>query len=160
MSTITTVSCDPIATSPRSSAKPSAVQDRKRSGKSKVRTTHSDRVAGSRKRVDASKRAATGTVASKKTLRSPSSKEHHKVHQKVHRSSQSSPHPIRQGTKLARLIDMLRRERGATVAETVAALGWQAHSVRGAISGALKKKRGLTIQSEMHDGRGRIYRIV
>jgi hypothetical protein len=144
MSTITTVSSDPIATGPRPRAKPSPVQDRKRSGKSKVRTTHSDRVAGSRKRVDASKRAATGTVASTKE----------------HRSSQSSPHPIRQGTKLARLIDMLRRERGATVAETVAALGWQAHSVRGAISGALKKKRGLTIQSEMHDGRGRIYRIV
>ena len=86
----------------------------------------------------------------------PSSKEHHKVH----RSPQSSPLPMRQGTKLARLIDMLRRERGATVAEAVAALGWQAHSVRGAISGALKKKRGLTIQSERHDGRGRIYRIV
>jgi len=94
-------------------------------------------------------------VASKKALRRPSSKEH----RKAQRSSQSSAHPIRQGTKLARLIDMLRRERGATVAEIVAALGWQAHSVRGAISGALKKKRGLTIQSELHDGRGRIYRI-
>jgi hypothetical protein len=55
---------------------------------------------------------------------------------------------------------MLRREHGATVAETVAVLGWQAHSVRGAISGALKKKRGLIVQSEMRDGRGRIYRIV
>jgi len=44
--------------------------------------------------------------------------------------------------------------------EAVAVLGWQAHSVRGAISGALKKKHGLTIQSERHDGRGRIYRIV
>ena len=156
MSTITTVSCDPIATSPRSSAKPSAVQDRKRSGQSKARPTRSDRVSGGRKRVDASKRAATGTVASKKALQRPSSKEH----RKAHRLSQSSPHPIRQGTKLARLIDMLRRERGATIAETVAALGWQAHSVRGAISGALKKKRGLAIQSEIHDGRGRIYRIV
>ena len=155
MSTITTVSCDPIATSPRSGAKQSAVQDRKRSGQSKARTTRSDRVAGGRKRVDASKRADTGTVAAKKTLRRPSFKEHHKVH-----GSSQSPHPMRQGTKLARLIDMLRRERGATVAEAVAALGWQAHSVRGAISGALKKKRGLTIQSEMHDGRGRIYRIV
>jgi hypothetical protein len=89
MSTLTTVSCDPIATSPRSGAKPSAVQDRKRSGQS----TRSDRVAGGRKRVDASKRADTRTVASKKTLRSPSSKEH----RKVHRSSQSSPHPIREG---------------------------------------------------------------
>jgi hypothetical protein len=55
---------------------------------------------------------------------------------------------------------MLRRERGASVAEIVAALGWQAHSVRGAISGALKRKRGLTIQSETDDGRGRIYHIV
>jgi Protein of unknown function (DUF3489) len=156
MSTITTVSPDPVATSPRPSTKPSAVQDRKRSGKSKVRTTHSDRVVGSRKRVDASKRNTAATVASKKTLRRPSSKGRHKEH----RSSQSLAHPIRPGTKLARLIDMLRRERGATVAETVAALGWQAHSVRGAISGALKKKRGLTIQSEIRDGRGRIYRIV
>jgi hypothetical protein len=128
------------------------LQDRKRSGKSKVRTTRSDRVAGGRKRVDASKRAATGTVTSKKTL----PKQHHKVH----RSSRLSPPPIRQGSKLARLIDMLRREHGATVAETVAVLGWQAHSVRGAISGALKKKRGLIVQSEMRDGRGRIYRIV
>jgi hypothetical protein len=156
MSTIKTVSSAPIATGPRPGTKPSALQDRKRSDKSKVRTTRSDRVAGGRKRVDASKRAATGTVTSKKTLRSPSSKQHHKVH----RSSQLSPPPIRQGTKLARLIDMLRREHGATVAETVAVLGWQAHSVRGAISGALKKKRGLIIQSEMRDGRGRIYRIV
>jgi uncharacterized protein DUF3489 len=156
MSTIATASSDLTATGPRSSAKPSAVQDRKPIGKSKARTTRSDRVAGGRKRVDASKRAATGTVGSKKALRRLSSKEH----RKTHRSSQAQPHPIRQGTKLALLIDMLRRERGATVAETVAALGWQAHSVRGAISGALKKKRGLTIQSEIHDGRGRIYRIV
>ena len=97
MSTITTVSCDPIATSPRSGAKPSAVQDRKRSGKSKARTRRSDRVAGGRKRVDASKRADTGTVASKKTSRSPSSKEHHKVS----RSSQSLPPPHSRAKKSA-----------------------------------------------------------
>ena len=38
--------------------------------------------------------------------------------------------------------------------------GWQAHSIRGAISGALKKKLGLTITSEADEIRGRIYRIV
>jgi hypothetical protein len=38
-------------------------------------------------------------------------------------------------------------------------LGWQAHSVRGAISGALKRKLGLAIRSEIVDGRGRVYRI-
>ncbi len=39
-----------------------------------------------------------------------------------------------------------------------AATGWQAHSVRGAMSGAIKKKLGLTILSEKSEGR-RIYRI-
>jgi hypothetical protein len=39
------------------------------------------------------------------------------------------------------------------------ATGWQAHSVRGAISGALKKKLGLEVTSEKIDGRGRVYRI-
>ena len=40
------------------------------------------------------------------------------------------------------------------------ATGWQAHSVRGAISGALKKKRGLTVTSDAESGDARIYRIV
>ena len=52
-------------------------------------------------------------------------------------------------TKLARLIALLRRPRGASLADMVAATGWQAHSVRGALSGALKKKMGLVITSEM-----------
>lgn len=39
------------------------------------------------------------------------------------------------------------------------ATGWRAHSVRGAMSGALKKKLGLTIVSEVVEGRGRVYRI-
>lgn len=65
----------------------------------------------------------------------------------------------RDGTKQALLIDLLRRERGATLAEAVAATGWQAHSVRGAISGALKKRLGLTVTSEQVEGRGRVYQI-
>ena len=40
------------------------------------------------------------------------------------------------------------------------ATGWQAHSVRGAISGTLKKKHGMIISSEAVSGRGRVYRIV
>ena len=39
------------------------------------------------------------------------------------------------------------------------ATGWESHSVRGVMSGALKKKLGLTIASEKVEGRGRIYRI-
>jgi hypothetical protein len=65
----------------------------------------------------------------------------------------------RTGTKQAKLIEMLRAEGGATIDEIVAALDWQAHTARGAMSGALKKKLGLTITSEKVEGRGRCYRI-
>jgi len=71
------------------------------------------------------------------------------------------PSPVAggRGTKQALLIGLLERKRGATIDEIVAATGWQAHSVRGAISGALKKKLGLTVTSEPVEGRGRVYRI-
>ena len=64
----------------------------------------------------------------------------------------------RDGTKEAMLIDMLRRPEGATIAQIIAATGWQAHTVRGAFAGALKRKRGLTVTSEKPDGGERVYR--
>jgi hypothetical protein len=70
-----------------------------------------------------------------------------------------SPRNVRSGTKQAVLIDMLRREEGATIKQIVEATGWQKHTVRGAISGALKKKLGLTVISEKIDGGERVYRI-
>ena len=70
-----------------------------------------------------------------------------------------APAQRRKGTKQETLIEMLRAEGGATVDEIVAATGWQAHTVRGAMSGALKKKLGLTITSEKVEGRGRAYVI-
>ncbi len=75
------------------------------------------------------------------------------------RSEKSAP-TARQGTKQALLIDLLKRKTGATIADLVKATGWQPHSVRGAISGALKKKLGLTVTSEPIEKRGRVYRIV
>ncbi len=72
----------------------------------------------------------------------------------------TSPPAVRPGTKQALLIDLLKRKKGATIAEIVAATGWQPHSVRGAISGALKKKLGLAVTSEKVRARGRVYRIV
>ena len=65
----------------------------------------------------------------------------------------------REGTKQATLIAMLRAEDGATVEEIMAATGWQSHTVRGAMAGSLKKKLGLTVNSEKIDGRGRVYYI-
>ena len=54
---------------------------------------------------------------------------------------------------------MLGRAEGATIAEIVAATGWQPHTVRGAFAGALKKKLGLTVTSEKPEGSERIYRL-
>ena len=57
----------------------------------------------------------------------------------------------RESSKEAMLIEMLRRPEGATIAQIMAATGWQAHTCRGAFAGALKKKRGLTVTSEKRD---------
>jgi hypothetical protein len=65
----------------------------------------------------------------------------------------------REGTKQATLIAMLRAPGGATLDEIVDATGWLSHTARGAMSGALKKKLGLTITSEKVDGRGRVYAL-
>ena len=54
---------------------------------------------------------------------------------------------------------MLRQANGATIEEIVTAFGWQPHTVRGAIAGALKKKLGLNVASEKVEDRGRVYRI-
>jgi hypothetical protein len=53
----------------------------------------------------------------------------------------------RAGTKQALMIELLRRPEGATVEQIAAATGWQHHTIRGAISGALKKKLGLTVEA-------------
>lgn len=65
----------------------------------------------------------------------------------------------RQGSKQEALIAMLKRPEGARIEEIATAFGWQAHTVRGAIAGALKKKLGLEVTSEKVEGRGRVYRI-
>ena len=62
-------------------------------------------------------------------------------------------------TKQQIMIDLLRRPEGAGIEEITAATGWQSHTVRGAMSGALKKKLGLEITSKKVEGLGRVYRI-
>lgn len=65
----------------------------------------------------------------------------------------------REGTKQATLIAMLRAPDGATIEEVIAATGWQSHTVRGAMAGALKKQLGLEVNSEKVEERGRVYRL-
>ena len=74
-------------------------------------------------------------------------------------ATRAAPRKTRDDTKQAQLIAMLRRKEGATIAQIVAATGWQPHTVRGAFAGALKKKLGLTVTSEKVEGGERVYRI-
>ena len=63
----------------------------------------------------------------------------------------------REGSKKAIVLDMLKRPDGATLADIMSATGWQAHSVRGFISGGLGKKMGLKIESIKREDGERAY---
>ncbi|MCA8248088.1 DUF3489 domain-containing protein [Burkholderia multivorans] len=65
---------------------------------------------------------------------------------------------VRENSKQAMVIRMLRRPEGATIAQICEATGWQSHTVRGTLAGALKKKLGLNVTSDKQ-GEERIYRI-
>ena len=62
-------------------------------------------------------------------------------------------------SKQSQMIVLLKRSEGATIEELISAIGWQAHSIRGAMSGLLKKRLGLVIVSEVKEGI-RVYRIM
>jgi Protein of unknown function (DUF3489) len=70
----------------------------------------------------------------------------------------SSRAAARPDTKHARIIAMLRKPTGATIAAIMAATDWQQHSVRGFLAGVVRKKLGLNLVSEQTD-KGRVYRI-
>ena len=56
-------------------------------------------------------------------------------------------------------LDLLSRQEGATIGELQAVTGWQQHSVRGFLAGAVKKKLGLTLLSKKPGAGARRYRI-
>ena len=64
------------------------------------------------------------------------------------------------GTKTAKILALLKRASGASLQQLRKATGWQAHSVRGFLSGTLKKKMGLRVASNKLQGGQRTYRII
>ena len=70
-----------------------------------------------------------------------------------------APPKTRDGSKKAIVLDMLKRPDGVTLADIMSATDWQAHSVRGFISGSLGKEMGLTVESFKRPDGVRAYRI-
>jgi hypothetical protein len=65
----------------------------------------------------------------------------------------------RQGSKKAEVLDLMRRKQGVTLEAIMKATGWQAHTVRGFVSGTVTKKLGLKVESFRTDEKERAYRL-
>jgi len=71
------------------------------------------------------------------------------------KSAKSRP----RNSKQTRVVEMLHRPQGATIATIMKATDWQSHSVRGFLAGVVRNKLGLTLVSEKV-GKQRVYRII
>ena len=65
---------------------------------------------------------------------------------------------VREGSKTAQVVAMLQRKNGATITEIMQKMGWQKHTVRGFMAGAMKKA-GFSVESFKSEGGERTYRI-
>ena len=111
-------------------------------------------------RIDAVERAKRQrrSNARKRSERAKAPKR--QTRRKVAIGTRNKPTPAsRKQTKQQTCLDLLSRQEGASIEELQAVTGWQQHSVRGFLAGAIRKKLGLTLLSEKPDVGPRRYRI-
>lgn len=81
------------------------------------------------------------------------------AHKGARARKRATPGP-RPGSKTAKVLHLLHRSGGATLNDLMQATDWQAHSVRGFLSGTLRKKMGLKIESTKREDGHRVYSLL
>ncbi len=97
-------------------------------------------------------------MSKRKRTRAVKARSAAKVRSKAGHAKKVSHHQLRPHSKQMRVIGLLSRPSGATIAGIMQSTGWQPHSVRGFLAAVVRKKLGLKLLSEKTDG-PRVYRI-
>ena len=107
----------------------------------------------SQKNAKGGKPKATATAKPKKTAPVK------KAAKELKKAAKPKAEGVREGSKTATVVALLERKGGASLAEIMKATGWQAHSVRGFISGTLGKKMSRKVESTKGEDGARVYKL-